>query len=257
MARKLIAFPYYGGKYSKLKWLLPLLPDAKHYCEPFCGSAAVVLNRSKSDIETINDLNGDIVNFFSVLRDTPDELVSKLKLTPYARGEFANAINSTNLDSVDRARCFFTMVRQSINNKPNPNISDWSFRRITNNTSKWVNAIDNLHAVADRLKTIQIECDDAIKVIQRYDTPETLFYVDPPYVHSTRTSSKDYAIELEDSYHVELATVLNNVKGKVALSGYNSGLYNDLYANWYKVERDVKAGVGSKRTEVLYRNFAD
>jgi len=116
MARKLIAFGWYGGKYNHLDWLLPLLPRTKHYCEPFAGSAAVLLNRRPSPVETYNDLDGEVVNFFRVLREKKDELIEKIGLTPFSYEEYVRAIKEKgdpNLSDVERARQFYIRARQA------------------------------------------------------------------------------------------------------------------------------------------------
>src|SRR5215207_1505277 len=111
---KLIAFGWYGGKFSHLDWLLPLLPSATHYCEPFGGSAAVLINREPSPVETYNDLDSDLVTFFRVLRDQSDALIQAIGLTPFSREEFELAIQKpdTELSDLERARRFFVRARQ-------------------------------------------------------------------------------------------------------------------------------------------------
>src|SRR5215211_4704182 len=111
---KSIAFGWYGGKYSHLDWLLPLLPQSEHYCEPFGGSAAVLINRAPSPVETYNDLDGEVVNFFRVLREQKDELIQAIGLTPFSREELKIAINSgDNISDLERARRFFIKARQT------------------------------------------------------------------------------------------------------------------------------------------------
>src|ERR1043165_138398 len=112
---KSIAFGWYGGKYNHLNWLLPLLPEAEHYCEPFGGSAAVLINRLPSPVETYNDLDGEVVNFFKVLRDQKDELIQAIGLTPFSREEFKKAINNNGgeVSDFERARRFFIRARQT------------------------------------------------------------------------------------------------------------------------------------------------
>lgn len=114
--QKLIAFGWYGGKFSHLDWLRPLLPQTYHYCEPFGGSAAVLLNREPSPVETFNDIDGEVVNFFKVLRDKPEEILYKLTFTPFSFEEYLNAIEKTNrstLPDVERARLFYIRARQT------------------------------------------------------------------------------------------------------------------------------------------------
>jgi DNA adenine methylase len=111
--KKLIPFGWYGGKFSHLDWLLPLLPDCHHYCEPFAGSGAVLLNRDPSPVETFNDLDGEVVNFFRVLREEKERLIEAIGLTPFAREEFAIACEvSPDLPLLERARRFYVRARQ-------------------------------------------------------------------------------------------------------------------------------------------------
>ncbi len=111
---KLIAFGWYGGKFSHLGWLLPLLPKTKHFCEPFAGSAAVLLNREPSPIETYNDIDGEVANFFRVLRDQKEALIEAIGLTPFSREEFEKAISEPveELSGVEKARRFYVRARQ-------------------------------------------------------------------------------------------------------------------------------------------------
>src|SRR5580692_8004016 len=112
--RRRIAFGWYGGKFSHLEWLLPLLPACHHYCEPFAGSAAVLLNRAPSPVETYNDLDGEVVNFFRTLRENPDEVIRRIGLTPFSREEFSIACepHPVGLTDIERARRFFIRARQ-------------------------------------------------------------------------------------------------------------------------------------------------
>lgn len=263
---KLIAFGWYGGKYSHLDWLLPLLPKTKHFCEPFGGSAAVLLNREPSLIETYNDIDGEVVNFFKVLRDQKDALIEAIGLTPFSREEFVNAIyeSSNNLSDLERARHFYIRARQvrtGLAQKASP--GRWAHCLLTSRAkmagavSRWLGSVEDLPEIAQRLLRVQIEHSPANEVIKRYDSEETLFYCDPPYPHSSRGDKNAYGYEMTDREHIELASVLHRVKGKVALSGYHCQLMNDLYGDWHCIEAPVKNchSVRSPRTEVLWLNY--
>lgn len=266
MARKLIAFGWYGGKYSHLDWLLPLLPRTKHYCEPFAGSAAVLLNREPSPIETYNDLDGEVVNFFRVLRDKQEELVRKISLTPFSFEEYLMAIrrNNTDLSDVERARLFYIRARQSrtgLAQAATP--GRWAHCRLTSRAkmagavSRWLGAIEDLPLIAQRLLRVQIENRPAIEVIKRYDTPETLFYCDPPYPHECRGDSHAYRYEMTDEMHEELAGILHSVEGKVAISSYRCNLMDKLYGDWKFSEAPEKKchSVKKVRKEALWVNY--
>ena len=266
MTGKLIAFGWYGGKYSHLDWLLPLLPYTKHYCEPFGGSAAVLLNREPSPIETFNDIDGEIVNFFQVLREQKDALVEAIGLTPFSRQEFEIAISGSqdNISDLERARRFFVRARQVRTGLAQTASSGrWAHCRLTSRAgmagavSRWLGSVETLPEIAQRLLRVQIEHDDAINVIKRYDSEETLFYCDPPYPHESRGDSRAYGYEMSDDEHRALSKVLHNVKGKVALSGYHCDLLDALYEDWDCIEAPAKTihSVKTKRREVLWINY--
>jgi len=258
--RRLIAFPFWGSKFYHLDWLLPLLPKVHHYCEPFAGSAVVLLNREPSPIETLNDIDGEIVNFFFVLREKKDELIRKLELTPYSRQEFLNSFEMTEgLSDVERARRFYIRVRQSRDGIiVNPN---WAYSRrcsrrgMSARTSAWLSGIEMLQEIAERLRTVQIENDDAFQVIARYDDYNVLFYCDPPYPKESK-SSDGYSFEMTDEDHKRLSFLLHNIKGKVALSGYHCELLDRLYKDFYCFEAPGLKISGKKRKkEVLWTNY--
>jgi DNA adenine methylase len=268
MARKKIAFGWYGGKYSHLSWLLDLLPEAHHYCEPFGGSAAVLLNRAPSPVETYNDIDGEVVNFFRVLRDQKDELIYAIGMTPFSREEFIDAIetngNGDHLSDLERARRFFVRARQVRTGLAQTasagrwaNCLHTSRAGMAGSVSRWLGSVEALEWIATRLLRVQIEHDDALNVIKRYDSEETLFYCDPPYPHDSRGDSKAYQYEMTDEEHIELFHALSNVKGKVAISGYHGELMDGLYSSWYVCEASPKKvhSVKTTRTEILWTNY--
>ncbi len=263
---KLIAFGWYGGKFSHLDWLLPLLPKATHYCEPFGGSAAVPINREPSPVETYNDIHGEVVNFFHVLRAQKDALVEAIGLTPFSRAEFERAISepASGLSELERARRFYVLARQVRTGLAQKASSGrWAHCKLTSRAgmagavSRWLGAVEDLPLIAQRLLRVQIENDSAINVIERYDSEETLFYCDPPYAHGSRGDANAYAYEMTDEHHRELAAVLRKVKGKVAISGYRCDLMDELYGDWLRVEEREKLthSVKTPRTEILWVNY--
>src|SRR5262249_36852550 len=243
------AFGWYGGKYSHLNWLLPLLPKTTHFCEPFGGSAAVLINREPSPVETYNDLHSEVVNFFRVLRDQKEVLIEAIGLTPFSREEFEMACEgpTTGLSDLERARRFYILARQVRTGlAQKASTGRWAHCLLTSRAgmagavSRWLGAVEDLPLIAQRLLRVQIEHDSAINVINRYDSEETLFYCDPPYPHGSRTDKNAYAYEMTDEQHEQLADILLNVKGKVALSGYHCDLLDTLYRDWYCVEAEAK-----------------
>lgn len=263
---KLIAFGWYGGKFSHLDWLLPLLPKTTHFCEPFGGSAAVLINREPSPVETYNDIHGEVVNFFRVLREQKDALIEAIGLTPFSREEFELAISESDNDVTDleRARRFYILARQVRTGlAQKASFGRWAHCKLTSRAgmagavSRWLGAVEDLPLIAQRLLRVQIENSPAIEVIRRYDSEETLFYCDPPYAHDSRGDKNAYAHEMNNEQHIELAKVLRNVKGKVALSGYNGKLMNELFSDWTKIEGKEKLvhSVKTMRQEVLWINY--
>jgi DNA adenine methylase len=263
---KSIAFGWYGGKFSHLNWLLPLLPSAQHYCEPFGGSAAVLLNRNPAPVETYNDLDGEVVNFFRVLRQEKEALLEAIGLTPFSRAEFELAIAEPEdpITDLERARRFFVRARQVRTGLAQTASSGrWAHCLLTSRAgmagavSRWLGSVEGLSEIAQRLLRVQIENAPAIEVIQRYDSPETLFYCDPPYVHESRGDSKAYGYEMTNDEHRELARVLHQIEGKVAISGYQCDLMDELYGDWQCSIAPTKFAHSIKqpRTEALWTNY--
>lgn len=263
---KAIAFGWYGGKFNHLNWLLPLLPKATHYCEPFAGSAAVLLNREPAAVETYNDIDGEVVNFFRVLRDSQEELIRSIGLTPFSREELRIATGESidNLSELERARRFFVRARQTRTGlAQTASEGRWAHCKLTSRAgmagavSRWLGSVEGLSEIVQRLLRVQIENAPATKVIQRYDSEETLFYCDPPYPHASRGDSHAYGYEMTDRDHYKLAEVLMNVQGKVALSGYHCELLDQLYKDWNYTESIPKKCLSVKqtRTEVLWTNY--
>ena len=265
--KKIIAFGWYGGKYSHLDWLLPLLPACHHYCEPFGGSGAVLLNRAPSPVETYNDLDGEVVNFFRVLRDEKDQLVEAIGLTPFSREEFSLAcVIDPNLSPLERARRFFVRARQVRTGlAQTASLGRWANCKNTSRAgmsgvvSRWLGSIEDLPDIAMRLLRVQIENRPASEVVRLYDSPETLFYCDPPYIHLTRGDNKAYGYEMTDEEHRQLAHVLNSAQGRVAISNYQCKLMDELHPapKWTKniaPEKTIHSTKG-QRAEALWTNY--
>jgi len=263
---KRIVFGWYGGKFSHLEWLLPLLPETKQYCEPFAGSAAVLLNRVPSPVETYNDIDGEVVNFFKVLRDQPEELSRVIALTPFSREEFHIAVNgSTNGKSrLERARRFYIRARQARTGlAQTATLGRWANCKNTSRSgmsgvvSRWLGGVEGLPELAERLLRVQIENRPALDLIRLYDNPDTLFYCDPPYLHQSRGDSKAYGFEMDEDDHRELADTLKSCHGKVAISGYRSEVMDKLYRGWRRFDAPEKFchSVKKPRQECLWMNY--
>jgi len=277
--KPLVAFPWFGGKFYHLSWLLPLLPPCDHYCEPFGGSAVVLLNRPVSRIETYNDIYSELSHFFKTLREHRDELLELLRLTPYSREEYELSISSENgAGDVERARRFVIQTCFSINSvHARNNKNAWSYsvnpaakeynKNCSNQPSvKFRSTIRRLPAIVERLGLVQFECRPAIEVVKRFDSGATFFYCDPPYVHCTRrdylsgraNTRPAYENEMENEDHRELAEVLHNIEGRAAISGYACDLYDkELYADWNRFEAPPRknASSGKIAQEILWTNY--
>jgi DNA adenine methylase len=265
--KRMIAFGWYGGKYSHLDFILPNLPeDAEHFCDVFGGSAAVIINRKPAPVETYNDLDSELVNFFKVLRENCEDLIKLISLTPFSREELIKACQyELNLSEIERARRFYVRARQTRTGLAQTSSEGrWAHCVLTSRAgmagavSRWLGAIDGLPEIVQRLQRIQIENAPALEVIERYDTKETLFYLDPPYVHDSRGDIKAYGNEMSDLEHIELASLLHSIKGKAVISGYRTPLYDELFHNWLRIDAPVKICNSSKgeRQESLWLNFS-
>lgn len=262
----MIAFGWYGGKFSHLDFILPHLPeDAIHFCDVFGGSAAVLINRKPAQLETYNDLDSELVNFFETLRNQGAKLIKAISLTPFSREELIKACHpEPELSKLERARRFYVRARQTRTGLAQTSSEGrWAHCVLTSRASmsgavsRWLGAIDGLPEIVQRLQRVQIENAPALEIIERYDTEETLFYLDPPYVHESRNDSKAYGHEMTDAEHIELAELLHSIKGRAVLSGYRSRLYDKLFAEWTRLDASLKTCNSSKgkRQESLWLNF--
>lgn len=262
----MIAFGWYGGKFSHLDFLLPLLPgDAYHFCDVFGGSAAVLLNVPPHPVETYNDIDAELVNFFRMLRDQRDALMESIGLTPFSREELAAACKpESGLSDVERARRFFVRARQTRTGLAQTSSEGrWAHCVLTSRAgmagavSRWLGSVDGLAEIAQRLQRVQIENAPALEVIARYDTEKTLFYVDPPYVHSARGDASAYGYEMGDAEHAELAKALGQIRGRAVVSGYRTDLYDRLFADWKRVDAPERLchSVRKPRQESAWINF--
>lgn len=254
---------WHGGKGRLSTWIIGHLPPSRVYVEPFGGGAAVLLNKPASEIEVYNDLDGRIVNLFRVLRDEPDEFRRKVDLVPYSEAEFQLAAwQPPWISAVDRAVADFVRFRQSFGGKGTP----WSYgtkrarQGVAENVHAYRVAIEGLPWLVERVQRWQILSRSAVEVIGLFNDPEAVIYCDPPYVHATRRATAVYGHEMTDDQHRELAAVLNKCRAKVAVSGYPSALYAELFKGWRCETRDVGAHAagGCKKqrmTEALWLNY--
>jgi len=248
---------YYGGKWMIAQWIIQYFPSHRVYVEPFGGGGSILLRKSRSEVEIYNDLNSEMVNVFRQARDNGEELCRLVANTPYARDEFKLAYEPCPDNLLEQARR--TIVRANLSfgtyGAAKNTVGDMETKLTGFSSSKtkwWTSYPPALKTIIARLQGVNIENMDALKLIDMRDGENTLFYVDPPYVHSTRDETKAYEFEMTDEEHVKLAEKLNKVKGKVVLSGYPCPLYEKLYKGWDKVEKEVGCERPKKRVEALW-----
>jgi DNA adenine methylase len=251
---------YPGAKNQLARWIISYMPAHESYTEAYCGSCAVLLNKRRARLEAVNDRSSEIVNFFSVLRSRPDELINQIWLTPWSAEEYTLAFAEAS-DDVERARRFYFRCWSSIR----PFDDNPSFRRQPKlsrgkngdrppmvQAAKEFMRTDHLWYVADRMRGVTIENMDALDFLERYDYAEVLHYVDPPYPFSTRTQLKHYEYEMSEDDHRALAAVLHSLEGMVLLSGYDCPLYDELYPDWRRLDRTARIDGGGSAVESLW-----
>lgn len=250
---------YPGAKNRLADWICSFIPPHEVYVEAFAGSLAVFFNKIPARIETINDLDKNIVNYFKILRENPERLIEQLELTPYSRDEYYEACEYNESDSdIEKARKFVVRCWQGFGCS---NLYRNGFRssqqsNSPHTTKEWREIPERLLEANKRLKNAQIENLPAVELINRYNTPDVFIYCDPPYLHGTRKNYL-YKHEMSDSQHEELLKTLINHPGKVLLSGYDNDMYNDYLNGWRKASKKTQAEAGISRTETLWMNYQE
>lgn len=261
------AIRYHGGKFRLASWIISHFPEHRCYVEPFGGGASVLLKKEASEAEVYNDLDGDVVNLFRVLRnpETAQQLINACALTPYSCDEF-NCAYEDSENRVEQARRLIVRATMGFGSA-GATKGKTGFRLDTKRNSAtaqriWARQPDNLAAVASRFAGVLIENRSAIQCMRDHDTVSTLHFVDPPYVHETRVETAKnsaYRFEMTNEEHAELLNVLKELRGAVIVCGYNSDLYNKALSGWKRVTRTTAANgfAGSvRRTECLWLNPA-
>lgn len=256
-APKRPALRYYGGKWNLAPWIISHFPKHLNYVEPCGGAASVLLQKPRSPLETYNDLDGNVVNFFRVLRDQADELIRKIRLTPWAREEYEYCLTASD-DPTEKARRFFAAACMSFNGATRDDKSVYGWRNTTDcrlrSATAWDIQNNDLMAIAERLIGVQIEHRDWKEVFLRLDNDEALIYLDPPYVQTERTKGFWYAFEWAVEEHETAAEMMRTAAGYVVVSGYACSLYADLYERhgWQRVDKEAQTNSGGKRIESLW-----
>jgi DNA adenine methylase len=269
---------WHGGKHYLARKIVALMPPHLHYVEPYFGGGAVLLAREPEDpslwlphhqgvSEVANDLNGRLINFWRVLKvpATFEQFRRTVEAIPLSRMEWGEA-HSHHYDGKNPladAVAFFIDCRQSrsgLMRNFTPLTRTRTRRRMNGNVSEWLTAVDGLAEIHARLRRVCIENMAALDLIRREDTPATLFYCDPPYLHETRESKEAYAFEMTEQDHRELLSVLKSSKGKIMLSGYPSALYEEMLSGWSRYTFDLPNNVArgaqkERETEVLWCNY--
>lgn len=259
---------YLGGKLSIADQIVDLLPPHEHYVEPFAGSLAVLLAKPPSRVETVNDLDGDLMNFWRVMRDEPDELERLCALTPHSRAEREAAqpdrMRAAVVSDLERARLVWVNLTQGRGGQLGQR-SGWRHKQDPRGRGPMsdylATYVSRLPPAARRLLAVSLENRPALQVIAEYGSHDAcLIYADPPYLDSSRAHrahGNAYAHEMRDEVeHRELAKELRAARSAVVLSGYDSPLYDELYDGWCRADLSARTGNGldQRRTEVVWSN---
>jgi DNA adenine methylase len=255
--RTLLRYP--GSKQRIAPWIISNMPKHHSYLEPYFGGGAILFNKEPSRIETINDIDDDVVNLFMVIREKKEELIEKIVYTPYARQEYNSAFpdNPEELSDVERAKNF--LIRSGMGHgfrlcEKCGWKKDVYGREAAYAVRYWNDLPEVIAYVAQRLKMVQIEHRPAVELIKAFNHDNVLIYADPPYVLSTR-SRKMYQHEMTDQNHIELLEALLQHTGPVMLSGYDNEIYDTYLSGWKKEQIPARAEGGRKRTESLWMNY--
>lgn len=252
---------YPGAKWAVAPWIIAHFQKHRSYLEPFFGSGAVLFTKERSAIETVNDIDGDIVNLFEWIRTDPEKLANAIHWTPYARAEYdrAWAAQYSETDSFKRAVDFYIRMMQGHGFRTTGEKVGWKNdvqgREAAYAARYWAETPETIMQAAERLRGVQIENRPAVELIRRFNFPNVLIYADPPYVLATRKGRKQYRHEMTDDDHMELLDALKRHTGPVVISGYESDLYNTELRGWNKDETGAVTQAASRWKEIIWMNF--
>jgi len=249
--------PYSGGKQRQAAQIAAMFPTHDHYVEPFGGGLSVLLAKHPSKIETVNDLSGDLMTFWRVLRDRPADLERVCALTPHSRAEYLSARDLVEVDELERARRVWVQLTQGRGSRLGVT-TGWRFVHGMNRMAlaRYLDGyLARMAPAASRLRGVSLECRPALDVIHAYERPGALLYVDPPYLGETRHGSQyEHEMTSEDE-HAELLSALTASPAHVVLSGYASDLYADCLDGWHQRSFAANAMTGESRTEIVWMNY--
>lgn len=268
MQKHLNLVSYFGGKYPHLKWLISKFPAGNyHFIDIMCGSANIALN-VKYPLVTVNDINNEIINLFNVLRDHYDEFIRVLYFTPFSREELnriiTDSINGVQLPDIERARRYFVKCQLGYGgNGSQNNHYGAGFEWVLNETNyyhvdNWNLKLKRLAKIVARLRQFQIENRNAFDLFDRVNHKGNIVYFDPPYLLSLRKSKrKRYRYEQDNNFHIRLAEKISEAKCFVAISGYNSLLYDEIFSKMCKsMDLAKRSNMGKHITrECLWTNY--
>lgn len=249
---------YPGSKWSLAQWIISLFPEHHSYLEPFFGSGAVLFNKPRSHIETINDLDGNVINLFEWIKRDPEQLAYNLYYTPYARQVYDDAFNRFPENGLEKAVNFYICMNMGHGTRTTGEKSGWKNdvqgRERAYAAKDWCRLPEKIFQAAERLRGVQIESMPAVQLIKRFNYPKVLIYADPPYILGTR-HGKQYRCEMKEEDHEELLAVLLEHKGPVLISGYDSDLYQDRLQGWHQESTRSRTHSGVMKKEIVWMNF--
>ena len=251
---------YPGSKWRLAEQIISLFPAHHSYLEPFFGSGAVLFSKPRSNIETVNDLDGDVVNLFSCILKDPEQLSHMLYYTPFSRQVYDESYNSIPTNPFEKAVWFLIRCNMGYGYRTNEYKVGWKRdvqgREKAYAAKDWSSLPERVYEAAERLRGVQIECSPAVELISKYNYKNVLIYCDPPYMAETRSGGTQYKKEMSDQDHETLLKQLLNHSGPVLLSGYHSDLYDSMLADWDYIEITAYAQSLEKKTEVIWANYS-
>lgn len=249
---------YPGSKWSIAEWIINFFPEHHSYLEPFFGSGAVLFNKARSNIETVNDMDGNVTNLFECIREDPEKLARSIFLTPYSRQIYEKAFKEVSTDKYEAALNFYIRLNMGHGFRTTGEKVGWKNdvqgRERSYASQDWCGLPEKIMQAAERLRGVQIENRPAADLIPRFNFQKVLIYCDPPYMLNTR-HGKQYRYEMDAEEHEKLLALLLAHKGPVVISGYETELYNDMLAGWKRFETTSYSQVCSKKREVIWMNY--